>query len=95
MPSASPRPPRGSARSNSTATPQSRARLYSIRLPRRQAALDYLAAQGVTGSVTVEGDVVRVSVTTTADLRLLSLVGGGSATFDATAEAQAIKVDPP
>ena len=59
------------------------------------AALDYLAAQGVTGSVQVEGDVVRVSVTTTADLRLLSLVGGGSATFDATAEARAIKVDPP
>lgn len=58
-------------------------------------ALDYLAAQGVTGSVTVEGDIVRVSVTTTADLRLLSLAGGGSASFDATAEARAVKVVPP
>jgi hypothetical protein len=59
------------------------------------AALDYLAAHGVTGSVTVEGDLVRVSVTTTADLQMLSLVGGGSATFDATAEARATKVVPP
>jgi hypothetical protein len=36
-----------------------------------------------------------VSVTTSADLQLLSLVGGGSVTFDATAEAQAVKVVPP
>lgn len=60
-----------------------------------QAALDYLAGHGVTGSVTVVGDTVRVSVTTSADLQLLSLVGGGSATFNATAEAQAVKVVPP
>lgn len=60
-----------------------------------QAALAYLAAQGVTGSVTVTGDTVTVSVTTTANLQLLSLVGGGSATFDATADAQAVKVVPP
>jgi Flp pilus assembly protein TadG len=60
-----------------------------------QAAMEYLAAQGVTGSVTVEGDTVRVSVTTTADLQLLSLAGGGDATFEATAEAHAVKVVPP
>lgn len=60
-----------------------------------QAALAYLAAQGVTGSVIVTGDTVTVSVTTTADLQLLSLVGGDSATFDATADAQAVKVVPP
>jgi hypothetical protein len=60
-----------------------------------QAALDYLAAQGVTGFVSVVGDTVRVSVTTSADLQLLSLVGGGSVTFNATAEAQAVKVVPP
>lgn len=60
-----------------------------------QAALAYLAAQGVTGSVIVTGDTVTVSVTTTAELQLLSLVGGDSATFDATADAQAVKVVPP
>jgi Flp pilus assembly protein TadG len=60
-----------------------------------QAALAYLSANGVTGSVTVADDTVRVRVTTTADLQLLSLVGGGSATFDATAEAQTVKVVPP
>ncbi|HRE00953.1 MAG TPA: pilus assembly protein TadG-related protein, partial [Ilumatobacteraceae bacterium] len=59
-----------------------------------QAALAHLAANGVTGSVVVTGDTVRVTVTTTADLQLLSLVGGGSATFEATAEAQAVKVVP-
>lgn len=60
-----------------------------------QAAMAYLAANGVTGSVTVTSDMVRVSVTTSADLQLLSLVGGESVTFDATAEAQAVKVAPP
>lgn len=60
-----------------------------------QAAMEYLAAQGVSGSVTVEGDTVRVSVTTTANLQLLSLAGGGDATFEATAEARAVKVVPP
>lgn len=60
-----------------------------------QAALDYLAANGATGSATVVGDVVQVSVTTTADLQLLNLVGAGSASFTATAQAQAVKVAPP
>lgn len=59
------------------------------------AALDYLAARGVTGSVTVDGDIVRVSVSTTARLQMLSLAGAGTARFDATAEAHATKVAPP
>lgn len=59
------------------------------------AALDYLASRGVTGSVTVEGDIVRVSVSTTAHLQILSLAGASTATFDAAAEAHATKVAPP
>lgn len=59
-----------------------------------RAALEYLTANGVAGSVSVEGDTVHVSVTTTAQLQLLDLVGGDGLTFDANARAQAVKVAP-
>lgn len=61
----------------------------------QQAALDYLAAQGVTGTVTVTADTVTVSVTTTARLQMLQIVGGDTVTFDATATAQAVKIGQP
>lgn len=60
-----------------------------------QAALEYLAANGVTGTVTVNEDTVSVSVTTTARLQLLRIVGGDTVTFDASADATAVKVSPP
>jgi CheY-like chemotaxis protein len=60
-----------------------------------QAALDYLAARGVLGTVAVTADTVTVTVTTTARLQLLRVVGGDTVSFDATATAQAIKVATP
>lgn len=60
-----------------------------------QAALEYLAARDVTGTVAVTADTVTVTVTTTAQLQLLRVVGGGTVSFDATATAQAIKVTSP
>jgi len=58
------------------------------------AALDYLDAHGATGTATVNGDTVTVTVTTSAHLQLLRLAGGDTATFDASATAQAVKVSP-
>lgn len=60
-----------------------------------QAVLDYLAAQGASGTVTVTGDRVTVTVTTSAQLQMLQVVGGDTVTFDATATAEAVKVTPP
>lgn len=59
-----------------------------------QAALDHLAARGVTGTVTVTTDSVTVTVTTRAELQLLEVVGGDSVDFTATATVRAIKVAP-
>ena len=60
-----------------------------------QAVLDYLAAQGASGTVTVTGDRVTVTVTTSAQLQMLQVVGGDTVTFDATATAEAVKVATP
>lgn len=60
-----------------------------------QAVLDYLAAQGAGGTVTVTGDRVTVTVTTSAQLQMLQVVGGDTVTFDATATAEAVKVTAP
>lgn len=59
-----------------------------------RAALESLTADGLNGSVTVDGDVVTVEITSTADLQMLQLLGGDTATFHATASAQAVKVTP-
>lgn len=57
-----------------------------------QAAMDHLAANGVTGTVRVTADRVTVTLTTVARLQLLTAIGGNEATFDATATAEAVKV---
>ena len=59
-----------------------------------RAAIDSLTTQGFQGSATVNGDVVTVEITSTADLQMLQLLGGDTATFHATASAQAVKVTP-
>ena len=60
----------------------------------KRAALDFLTADGLTGSVTIVGDTVTVNVTSTAHLQLASALGADATTFHATASAQAIKVNP-
>lgn len=60
-----------------------------------RAALDYLAAHDLSGTVTVSGANVTVTVTTHAQLQLLRVVGGNRVDFDATATVQAVKVTPP
>lgn len=59
-----------------------------------RAVLDYLAARGETGTVTVSGERVTVTVTSTARLQMLSSVAGDVVEFNATASAEAIKVEP-
>ncbi len=61
----------------------------------QQAALANLAARGVTGTATVTGDAVTVTVTTRAKLQLLKVVGGDTVGFTATATVRAVKVAPP
>jgi Flp pilus assembly protein TadG len=60
----------------------------------KRAALDYLAADGLTGKVTIVGDTVTVNVTSTTHLQLATALGADATTFHATASAQAIKVIP-
>lgn len=60
-----------------------------------QAALDYLAARGVSGTVTVTGGAITVTVTSSTRLQLLSLAGSDTASFTATATADAVKADLP
>jgi len=57
----------------------------------RAAALDYLDAHGLTGTVRVDHDRITVTVTSTAHLQVLQMIGGDTVTFDATATVQAIK----
>ena len=49
----------------------------------------------MTGTVSVTGDTVTVTVTTSAHLQMLRVVGGDTVTFDATATAEAVKVATP
>jgi Flp pilus assembly protein TadG len=60
----------------------------------KRSALDYLAADGLTGTVTIVGDTVTVKVTSTAHLQLATALGADATKFNATASAQAIKVNP-
>jgi Flp pilus assembly protein TadG len=60
----------------------------------QRAAQGYLSAHGYSGNVVVDGFTVTVNVTSAAHLQLLKLAGGDTATFHATASAQAVKVVP-
>lgn len=60
-----------------------------------RAALVYLDAHGVTGTVSVTNDTVTVTVTARADRSLRDGEDAGEAEFRATATAQAIKVPAP
>lgn len=60
-----------------------------------RAALEYLAARGATGIVTVTAEAITVTVTSSADLQLLSLAGGDTASFTATSTVNVVKVDLP
>lgn len=60
-----------------------------------QAALAHLTARGATGSVTVTAQSVTVTVSTTAHLQTFALIGGGSASFSATATVDIVKVANP
>lgn len=59
------------------------------------AALAYLAAHDLHGTVQVVDDTVTVDATSTAELQMLKLVGGGPVEFHATASARAVKVVTP
>lgn len=60
-----------------------------------QAAQAYLAAHGATGTVTVTADSVTVTVSTSAQLQGFAQVGGGTASFSATATVDIVKVPGP
>ena len=59
------------------------------------AVQNYLAAQDVTGTATVNENKVTVTVVASARLQMLQVVGGDSVSFDATATAEAVKVTAP
>lgn len=59
-----------------------------------RAVRDYLDEAGMTGTATVVGDTVTVTVTSEAELQMLQLVGGDTVSFQATASVEAIKVEP-
>lgn len=61
----------------------------------RRAAMAHLERLGYRGSVTVTGATVTVTAVGTAALQLLRIVGGDTATFEATASAAATKVETP
>ncbi|HVK20007.1 MAG TPA: pilus assembly protein TadG-related protein [Actinokineospora sp.] len=54
----------------------------------RQLALDYLGAAGASGSVTVEGNTVTVTVSSTESTQLLRLVGVDTIQVSSTGSAQ-------
>ena len=56
-------------------------------------AMEYLAARGAAGTVTVTPQAVTVAVTSAARLQLLSLAGGDTAHFTATSTVNVVKVD--
>lgn len=57
----------------------------------RAAAEAYLAAAGVTGSVSVSGTTIRVSVTTTYRPVFLSIIGLGSMQVEGVAETRSVR----
>lgn len=59
-----------------------------------RAVRDYLDDAGMTGSATIVGDTVTVTVRSEAELQMLRLVGGDTVSFEATASVEAIKVEP-
>lgn len=56
----------------------------------RTAAENYIAASGLTGTVTVDGDVVTVTVESSYDTRFISLLGVNQLPAQATSSAQLI-----
>ena len=60
-----------------------------------QAALDYLAAHDATGTATVTGDSITVTVHSRADLQLLRVAGASATEFTATSTVNAVKVEAP
>lgn len=56
----------------------------------RQAALDYIAAAGMTGTVTVNGDQIQVTVQTEYTTKFVSAIGITTLPAEATATAQII-----
>lgn len=59
-----------------------------------RAVMDYLNDAGVTGRASVVADAVTVTVSSEAELQVLRLAGGDTASFDATATVEAVKVEP-
>lgn len=59
-----------------------------------RAVEDYLAVSGVTGTVVVVDDAITVTVSSETELQMLRLVGGDTASFEASATAEAVKVEP-
>lgn len=59
-----------------------------------RAVRDYLDEAGMTGTATIVGDTVTVTVTSEAELQMLRLVGGDTVSFETTASVEAIKVEP-
>ena len=60
----------------------------------RQAALEYLAAHGATGTVVVSATTVTVTATMSAHLQMLRVVGASDVAVHATATVRATKVAP-
>lgn len=60
-----------------------------------QAALDYLTARGAAGTVIITPEVITVTVTSSAQLQMLSLAGADTASFTATSTVNVVKVDLP
>lgn len=61
----------------------------------RQVALDYLAARNATGTVAVTAETITVTVTTTAHLQMLQVVGANTVSFNAAATVRAVKTGGP
>lgn len=59
-----------------------------------RAVEEYLSVSGVTGTVVVVDDAITVTVSSETELQMLRLVGGDTASFEASATAEAVKVEP-
>lgn len=55
---------------------------------------DHLDRAGMTGTANASGSTVTVSVISEVELQMLRLVGGDTASFQATASVEAVKVEP-